>query len=84
MDQPTRENETEEFVGQIHRLLQSGEEKQTYEEAVRLLQGLLTPAVCRRLGLYPFPDDFLLSVVIPIYNEAQTLRTLVELSLIHI
>ena len=31
MDQPTRENETEEFVGQIHRLLQSGEEKQTYE-----------------------------------------------------
>jgi len=77
MDHPPGENETEELVGQVHRLLHAGKEKQTNDEAVRLLQELLTPAVCRRLGLYPFPEDFLLSVVIPIYNEAQTLRSLV-------
>ena len=29
--------------------------------------------VCRRLGLYETPDDFLLSVIIPVYNEAETI-----------
>ncbi|HTQ40888.1 MAG TPA: glycosyltransferase family 2 protein [Pirellulales bacterium] len=42
------------------------------------LRGLLGEAGCRRLGFYELPADFLLSVVIPVYNEAATICTLVE------
>ena len=35
-------------------------------------------AACRQLGFYEIPDELLLSVVIPIYNEEATLRRLVE------
>jgi glycosyltransferase involved in cell wall biosynthesis len=38
----------------------------------------LGEAGCRQLGFYVIPDDFLLSVVIPVYNEEQTLANLVE------
>lgn len=34
---------------------------------------LFGPAVCRRLGIFPLPAGFLLSVVVPVYNEATTL-----------
>ena len=47
-------------------------------EVARLLQALLTPAVCRRLGIYSWPDGFLLSILVPAYNEARTIRQLVE------
>ncbi len=33
-------------------------------DRVEALQQLLTPAVCRRLGIYRLPENFLLSVVI--------------------
>ncbi|MDB5384490.1 MAG: arnC 1, partial [Planctomycetaceae bacterium] len=33
---------------------------------------------CRQLGIYELPDDFVLSVVIPVYNEEKTLRNLVQ------
>src|SRR5579864_3891199 len=39
---------------------------------------MLGQAACRRLGIYEFPDDFVLSVVIPVYNEEKTLRDLVQ------
>ncbi len=35
----------------------------------------LTPAVRRQLGIYRFPDEFLASVVIPVYNERSTVET---------
>ncbi len=35
-------------------------------------------ATCKLLGLYVIPDDFVLSVVIPVYNEERTLRNLVD------
>ncbi len=35
-------------------------------------------APCKVLGLYVIPDDFVLSVVIPVYNEEATLRSLVD------
>ncbi len=38
---------------------------------------VLGPAACRQLGIYVIPSEFLLSVVIPVFNEAQTLRDLV-------
>jgi glycosyltransferase involved in cell wall biosynthesis len=42
------------------------------------LRGVLGEAVCRQLGFYAIPDEFLLSVVIPVYNERETLPTLLE------
>ncbi len=69
-------NADRDFVQQFQRSLQRGGESRN--NAVELLEQLLTPAVCKRLGLYRIPDSFLLSVVIPIYNEVHTLRQLVE------
>jgi glycosyltransferase involved in cell wall biosynthesis len=42
------------------------------------LRGLLGEACCHQLGIYAMPDDFLLSVVIPVYNEQATLREIVD------
>lgn len=38
----------------------------------------LGEAVCRQLGVYAIPDEWRLSVVIPVYNEERTLRALVD------
>lgn len=35
-------------------------------------------SVCKNLGFYMIPDEFLLSVVIPVYNEEKTLKKLVS------
>jgi len=42
------------------------------------LSSRLGEGVCRQLGIYAIPADFLLSVVIPVYNERNTLMTLVD------
>src|SRR5579864_2783860 len=38
----------------------------------------LGEGACRQLGIYAIPDDLVLSVVIPVYNERATLLELVE------
>src|SRR5260370_27900924 len=38
-------------------------------ERVRVLHQLLGEGPCRQMGIYPIPDGFKLSVVIPVYNE---------------
>ena len=38
----------------------------------------LGEAACRQLGFYEIPQDLLLSVVMPIFNERQTLKTVVQ------
>src|SRR5262245_20425131 len=48
------------------------------EERLRLLQRLLGEPACRQLGIYPIPDGFKLSVVIPVYNEKQWIRELLR------
>ena len=45
---------------------------------IELLQRLLGEPACRRLGLYPVPEGFKLSVVIPVYNEERWLREVVR------
>ncbi len=47
-------------------------------EWFRKLQELLGDAGCRQLGFYPLPEDFLLSVVIPVFDEEDTLEELVR------
>lgn len=48
--------------------------QQGYEE----LRNRLGEAVCRKLGFYVIPSGVKLSVVIPIYNEQETLLSLIE------
>jgi glycosyltransferase involved in cell wall biosynthesis len=43
-----------------------------------LLRQLLGEQACRELGIYPIPDGFRISVVIPVFNERQWVRYLVE------
>jgi glycosyltransferase involved in cell wall biosynthesis len=47
-------------------------------ERREILQQLLGEAAARKLGVYPIPDGFKLSVVIPVYNEKQWIRALVS------
>lgn len=42
------------------------------------LKQLLGEATCRILGLYAIPEDLVLSVVMPVYNERQTVRQVIE------
>ena len=42
------------------------------------LSNLLGEAACQQLGFFAVPDDFTLSVVIPVYNERATIETLIE------
>ncbi len=42
------------------------------------LKQTLGVAGCRQLGFYEIPADLLLSVVIPIYNEQETIRDVIE------
>jgi glycosyltransferase involved in cell wall biosynthesis len=43
-----------------------------------VLRRLLGEAGCRKLGIYPIPDGFKVSVVIPVYNEQQWVLELVR------
>jgi glycosyltransferase involved in cell wall biosynthesis len=47
-------------------------------ERIQILQRLLGEAACRHIGIYPLPDDFLLSVVIPVYNEREWIREILR------
>jgi glycosyltransferase involved in cell wall biosynthesis len=48
------------------------------EERLALLHQLLGEPACRQLGIYPIPEGFKLSVVIPVYNEERWIRELVR------
>jgi len=39
---------------------------------------ILGEPVCRQIGVYPIPEDLVLSVVIPIYNERNTIREILR------
>jgi len=47
-------------------------------DRIEVLEGVLGSEVCRKLGIYRVPADFLLSVVIPVYNEVHTLQRVLE------
>jgi glycosyltransferase involved in cell wall biosynthesis len=48
------------------------------EDQVASLQKLLGEPACRQLGIYPLPEGFKLSVVIPVYNEERWIREVVR------
>lgn len=43
-----------------------------------MIMEYLGPAACRQLGLFNVPEGFLLSVVIPVYNEERWIRELLR------
>jgi glycosyltransferase involved in cell wall biosynthesis len=45
---------------------------------IEVLHRLLGEPACRQIGIYPIPDGFKLSVVIPVYNEERWLAELVR------
>jgi glycosyltransferase involved in cell wall biosynthesis len=45
---------------------------------VEFLSKLLGEGACRQLAVFPVPDDFKLSVVIPVYNERDWLREVIR------
>ncbi len=47
-------------------------------ERVDWLIGVLGEASCRKIGIYRIPEDFVLSVVIPVYNEERTIRQILD------
>ena len=62
--------ETLEMTGEGHRPYSL-----EWYEALRRSLGV---GACRQLGIYAIPDDFVLSVVIPVYNERDTLPDLLD------
>ncbi|MBW3600122.1 MAG: glycosyltransferase family 2 protein [Planctomycetes bacterium] len=51
---------------------------ETRNRRVAWLERLLGAEICRDWGLFRLPSDFLLSVVIPVYNEAKTIERVIE------
>jgi glycosyltransferase involved in cell wall biosynthesis len=47
-------------------------------DRIEILERLLGPELCRKLGIFRLPADFKLSVVIPVYNEIRTLAKVIE------
>jgi glycosyltransferase involved in cell wall biosynthesis len=58
--------------------LGSSSSKMEEPERVELLLRLLGEPLCRRLSIYRLPEDLVLSVVIPVYNERATIREIVR------
>ena len=54
--------------------LPSTEEHERREWLIRVLG----EPVCRQLGIYRIPDDLVLSVVIPVYNERNTIHEILR------
>src|SRR5262245_46963531 len=48
------------------------------QERVAVLERLLGESACRAIGVYPFPADCTLSVVIPVYDEKRWIREIVH------
>ncbi len=48
------------------------------EERLEVLHQLLGEPACRQLGIYPIPDEFKFSVVIPVFNEKRWIRELIR------
>ncbi len=59
-------------------MFETGETRPYSAEWYGSLEAQLGATACRQLGFYAIPDDFRLSVVVPVYNEEQTLRELVD------
>jgi glycosyltransferase involved in cell wall biosynthesis len=58
--------------------LAGAESNDSERRKIDVLQCVLGDDVCSRLGLVQLPDDFLFSVIVPVYNEAATIHEVVR------
>jgi glycosyltransferase involved in cell wall biosynthesis len=65
-------------IGEIRDLLPRHQLTDSPQERLALLHELLGEAACRQIGIYPIPEGFKLSVVIPVYNEERWIREVVR------
>jgi len=65
------------LVELLSRQLDDGGREGDLLDRVECLERLLGPAICRQLAIYRLPAGFLLSVVIPVYNEARTVSQVI-------
>ncbi len=75
---PTSPNKLEQDVAAESCPLCGSPATEPLEPTRQRLQEWLGPEMSRRLGLFPIPSGFRLSVVIPVYNEKSTLEELVR------
>ena len=70
---PGKSNEPDAIRGS------GGADADTWSDAhVAGCERLLGSAICRRLGIYRLPDGFVLSVIVPVYNEVSTVDRIVR------
>ncbi len=69
---------TVKFPGRSAMNLQDWASSLSAEERLDVLHHLLGEAACRQLGLYPIPEEFKLSVIIPVYNEERWIREVIR------
>ncbi|KAA1259053.1 Undecaprenyl-phosphate mannosyltransferase [Rubripirellula obstinata] len=48
------------------------------DEAFQRMQSQLGPSVCRQLAIFPLPNNFVLSVIVPVFNECKTIGSVVD------
>lgn len=79
MNEFTEQFQTECVQQPLVRLVDAARAGEAIAESERfaVLEPLLGESICRRLGIYALPADFLLSVVIPVYNEVDTVSEVV-------
>ena len=62
------------WTDELNSMTLSGDDQERRETLLRILG----ESVCRQLGIYRIPDDLVLSVVIPVYNERNTIREILR------
>ena len=69
---------TESVSGDATRAIAPGPDRWWTADSVAVMRERLGNDVCRRLCIYPLPERFLLSVIIPVFNEARTVNSVIE------
>ncbi|MGM0486424.1 MAG: glycosyltransferase family 2 protein [Planctomycetota bacterium] len=72
------ETTTDELLEVLRDRLSSRSPAASSGDHTELLLRLLGTEPCRRLGIYHLPAGFQLSVIIPVFNEAETLERIVD------
>jgi glycosyltransferase involved in cell wall biosynthesis len=71
---PLSSSPSDPWTDELHARVLAADEQERRE----LLLRILGEAVCHQLGIYRIPDDLVLSVVIPVYNERNTISEILR------
>lgn len=75
---PEQRHELRESLVTMLECLTGDDEELNMRDRTTLLKRLLGTRLCQQLSVYDLPADFLLSVVIPVYNEARTIEKIID------